>query len=448
MSERITTRCPGCHARFHVRAEQSGRTAKCPKCGSVFVVVAEGGRSSEPKLDDLAALAGGTIDESAPAMPPPAPPARSTGGPSRADHVGGGSRVPATSQRSGNPAKQFSTRRIVFGVLGLGVIAAAAVIVPHAIEIRRTQLETAEQFHKMAEGLEQMRRGAPPPLPRPRVSAEVVDVWSEPKIEGRVPPPLTPRLEGKFRVAEATVSLRTPGTRIRLVMPKTEARPGTMPCAFICPAGSNLLTGVAFDEGEQSDYDTLVETGIAVCFYSLDGVPQPGSGPDELQRSMSAYIASRGGLNNLQDAIDAVLAGVPEINEHQLATVGHSSAGTVALIGAAHEPRIDYVAVMAPVTDLTARVEPSLFDEKVIAFADRMSPVRTIGFRNPIFVYHCSEDRVVPVEESKKFQRAAPRLVELEVWPGDHAAALRKGLPRVRDWLKRKFGLAPRRGDG
>ncbi len=62
-------------------------------------------------------------------------------------------------------------------------------------------------------------------------------------------------------------------------------------------------------------------------------------GPDEI-RKYEAFRAADAGLINARNALEYTLAKVPEVNAKQLFSVGHSSAGTLALLFAEHEPRL------------------------------------------------------------------------------------------------------------
>src|SRR5690606_18484974 len=153
-------------------------------------------------------------------------------------------------------------------------------------------------------------------------------------------------------------------TTVTLVLPPGEHQAASLPCVFVAPAGSSGVFGVPFGDGEHEDYYGLLNAGMAVCFYTLDGTVQDAQNSHDLLLSLKIqqYLQSRSGLNNLSDAIDTVLASAPAVDPQRLAASGHSSAGTIALMAAAYESRIQTSAVMAPVIDLEKRMEGA-FDE-------------------------------------------------------------------------------------
>ena len=75
--------------------------------------------------------------------------------------------------------------------------------------------------------------------------------------------------------------------------------------------------------------------------YSLDGdLPQDRMGDvGAIRQASLAFRMARGGLSNAEIALEWLSKKVPEVNAKRIYTVGHSSAGTVALLVAEHNRR-------------------------------------------------------------------------------------------------------------
>lgn len=242
------------------------------------------------------------------------------------------------------------------------------------------------------------------------------------------------------RVGTVTVrGRRSASTDLKLVLPAGQHADHSVPCVFICPAGSNLLVGVPFGPNEQDDLDPLLSRGLAVCFYSLDGTVDDLQTTNErrLLSAMTQYRRSDAGMHNLSDAIDTVLANAPQVDPARLATCGHSSAGTVALMAAAREPRIRAVAAMAPATDLPKRLASvTSGDDRMSAYVRRISPSEVASFPCPIWIYHASDDENVPVSDSKAFAEKHRGHVTLRIAnTGGHVGAYTQGLPEAAHFL-------------
>ena len=153
--------------------------------------------------------------------------------------------------------------------------------------------------------------------------------------------------------------------RLWIYLPEGNVAPGSLPCVFIAGAGSTLLEGMQLGEGDQDEHYPYVKAGFAVVAYDLDGGGgaedvdfdvQPGQDVNvEQLTGYNAFRASAAGLINARNALEYTLANVPEVNRKQLFSAGHSSAGTLALLFAEHEPRLAGCVAYAPAIDLKNR---------------------------------------------------------------------------------------------
>lgn len=244
------------------------------------------------------------------------------------------------------------------------------------------------------------------------------------------------------------------GGYLYLYLPSGTHVPRSLPCVIIAGAGSTLMHGMDLlidEDGDMPEHLPYVQAGFAVLAYELDG-PDNLDSDDAEARAYKAFRASCAGLVNARNALEYLLAKVPEVNPNQIYAAGHSSAGTAALLFAEHEPRITGVLAYAPCTDvetfqqaglirLQSLVMPGLID-----FLCQSSPKTHVGrLKQPVFLFHTQDDDMSPFHKSREFVQmlqAQGTEVTFEIAPtGEHYdAMLDEGLPKGIDWLKQRTG--------
>jgi dipeptidyl aminopeptidase/acylaminoacyl peptidase len=185
------------------------------------------------------------------------------------------------------------------------------------------------------------------------------------------------------------------------------------------------------------------EKGIAVVLYSLDGnAPEDGASTAETSTAYEAFRAAKGGLANAKNALEFVLARMPKVAPSRIYAAGHSSAGTVALLFAAHEPRLAGCLAYAPVADveahhqdLSANPFAGIAFPGVKLFIRQSSPMTHAGrFTKPILLFHAADDDRVSSEDITKFTNAVKAKggsVKLEEVPtgGHYDSMIDLGIP-------------------
>jgi acetyl esterase/lipase len=244
-----------------------------------------------------------------------------------------------------------------------------------------------------------------------------------------------------------------PGHRglLWLYLPEGHHAPGSLRCVLIAPAGGDMLTGMSLGEGDQAEHLPYVNAGMAVVAYELDGNQVDESLDSDSPTAMyDAFRASCAGLVNARNALEFVLDQVPEVDPKQIYAAGHSSAGTLALLLAAHEPRLDGCVAFAPAADLVEHFEPlgmrvmgAIYPDAA-DFIVRSSPATHAQSINcPVFLFHADDDETVEPEQSRDFAErleAAGKPVELMSVPsGEHyEAMIDEGIPAAIEWIKRQ----------
>ena len=192
----------------------------------------------------------------------------------------------------------------------------------------------------------------------------------------------------------------------------------SLPCILICGAGSTLLRGMGLGEGDQPEHTALRSARAMRCVaYELDGPDTSEGDPASMQRAFKAFSDSRAGLVNARNALEYVLAKVPEVNPNQIYAAGHSSAATHALLFAEHEPRLAGVIAYAPAVDLPERFDNQMGLRAAVAHraglgrfrhAERPRHAPWRDLKSPTLLFHAEDDgNLSPSSRTKKFADAA-----------------------------------------
>jgi dipeptidyl aminopeptidase/acylaminoacyl peptidase len=238
--------------------------------------------------------------------------------------------------------------------------------------------------------------------------------------------------------------------KLWIYLPAGKHEAKSLPCVFIAPAGSNLMTGIALADGDRLEHLPYARAGFAVCAYELDGVRQ-GLAARDAFAAIKQFVAAHGGVDNARTAIDYVLARLHEIDAERLYVAGHSSAGTVALDVAAAEPRIKACCSYAGYPDLRKRFKPATVAtvnrnvEGFDAFLDAGSPVNHAAElkSKPVFLFSARDDTNTPtalVEDlASRIKQAGGDVKLVVVESGGHyRSMIDQGIPSGIEFLKAK----------
>lgn len=226
---------------------------------------------------------------------------------------------------------------------------------------------------------------------------------------------------------------------IWLYLPPGELTEASLPCVLIGAGGSNLLAGKALDDDDMAEHIPYVQAGFAVVAFSIDGDPRYTDQPYRKFRD------SFGGMVNARNALEFALAKAPEVDPERIFIAGHSSAGTLALLYAEHEPRLKGCVAYMPVYDVVSALgnSPALrtVDPDAPQFLSRSSP-RSFAdrLRCPVFLFGSEKDGNVPVATVRRAAsdlRSRGKEVTIDVAPsGDHyRAMIDRGIPAGIEWL-------------
>ncbi|HZN69751.1 MAG TPA: prolyl oligopeptidase family serine peptidase [Tepidisphaeraceae bacterium] len=260
-------------------------------------------------------------------------------------------------------------------------------------------------------------------------------------------PPSMESLEDEDGVQFGRIQLagRGPGQAMEmwLYLPPGKHAPKSLPCVFVAPAGTNLMTGMKLGDSDQPEHVPYVKAGFAVLAYEIDGEPEH-DGDSEMKRASRQFVMAEGGLANAKTAIEYVLAKVPEVDPNRLYCAGHSSAATLALQLASSDGRMKGCVAYAPATNVVEWMSEQALDQwdgvapGIGEFIRKYSPDKMPPPKCPVFLFHATEDENVSVEQSRAYKKLHPSQVKLiTLKGGDHYdSMLFKGMPAAIKWLK------------
>jgi dienelactone hydrolase len=242
-------------------------------------------------------------------------------------------------------------------------------------------------------------------------------------------------------------------TRLRVYVPAGEHAEHSLGCVLVGPAGTNLLTGNDLDDVNYHK-ETLpyALAGYVAVTYSLDGPLPPGSDGSNSADLATAYRGFSGayaGLANARAALEFVLVRLPQVNPTRIFAAGHSSAGTLALLFAEHEPRLKGCIAYAPCSDVESHLGVMLRllaasnqFPGIVDFAKRSSPgTHVTRIKCPVFLFWAADDQVVAPAELQRFAaeigKVRPDVTSRTVGSGGHYdAMIDPGIPQAIQWLR------------
>lgn len=248
-----------------------------------------------------------------------------------------------------------------------------------------------------------------------------------------------------------------PGERMkmRVYLPAGDHAGKSLGCVLVAPAGTPLLYG---NDMDNDDYhaETLpyVQAGYAVVFYSIDG-PVSGQNPAnaELAAAYKKFKAAQAGVVNGRNALEFVLAKLPAVDPQRIYSAGHSSAGVLSLLLAAHEPRIAGCIAYAPATNVELRLRDIANSPRyarllpgVKDFLHETSPINQVDkYTCPLFLFHARDDRNEPFRTTENFvnrlrEKGKEVTFATPFRGGHYQSMVREGIPRAIRWLKQQPG--------
>jgi dienelactone hydrolase len=246
--------------------------------------------------------------------------------------------------------------------------------------------------------------------------------------------------------------------KLWVYLPSGDHPAKSLPCILIAGAGSNLMTGMKLADGDVPEHLPYVRAGFAVVAYELDGMlnDRQNVTDADLIQSLSRFFAARGGVLNGKIALEYTLRKVPQVDPGRITAAGHSSAATLALLFAEHEPRLKSCLAYAPVpdieTDFLKQGGPDLVNNlKNGGARDLFGPFspRTAEAKlnRPLFLFYAKDDPAAPeLDAFASRMKAMNKPIRVETVPagGHYQPMIEQGIPAAIAWLDEQ-GAGPNR---
>lgn len=437
----IELNCPECGKAYKLPDTLAGKKARCKACSAVMVV------PKQDDIEDFADLADDDVEDYDAAPPPRRRSTRS----SRDQNE------PTPKRKSGKKSRRSGGKSVLsspwlwISVIGGGAL--LCIIVCCGMLPGMLQREAMKQAG--IDPAKQVPLGSPDSL----FPVALVPVPTFPDLG--TPQVLQPSGVRVYFFQMPKLRGAAPGHSMgmRVYLPPGDAAPKSIPCVLVAPAGTPLIHG---NDMDADDYhkETLpyAEAGMAVVFYSIDGPVTGGENAkdSEIAVAYHQFRAAHAGVVNGRNALEFALAKLPQVDPKRIYSSGHSSAGTLSLLLAAHEPRLAACVAFAPCTDVEVRQADIANNPAArLLFTDiknflRQSSPKTHAAKIgcPVFLFHAQDDGNVPVSESQLFAQqlqAAGKKAELKLVPtGNHYDSMvNEGVPAAVTWLKGLAGATP-----
>jgi dienelactone hydrolase len=447
----VSFECEGCGKEYTVRDEFAGKTGQCKQCGQKMTIPL--GRDSD-----------GYGLQTPPAAPEPEeipdsamlPPKRSGWATKPASSLGSSSEfAPPKPLSSSSKEKQGS---FSFGNNKIGGAIAGLVVVLMIVARGYFKWERAQARNARNNGQQNAMGPQNNANPLAFDRSGPIRLPNFPGIgPGREIEPGITFHEIKLGPARRPLgSIPGHGGKLWLYLPSGEHEAKSLPCILITGAGSTILTGMDLADEDRAEHLPYVRAGFAVLAFELDGVPQNKQKPsnEDMGESMFKFLNARSGLVNAHIALEYVLAKVPQVDPSRISAAGHSSAGTLAVLFAEHEPRLKTCVAFAPALDLEDRFgAESVAQFKNLGVGDlavRYSPKNNEDkLKAPLFLFHAEDDGNISVEMSKTFAndlKVKGKSITLDIVPsGNHCdSMINEGIPHAIAWLNEQ-GAGPNR---
>lgn len=440
----ITFECEGCGKLYTLRDELAGKTGQCKQCGQKMTIPME----SDSEGYGLEVAEPEPAPEAARLPPRAFKPAPQSAGVRRPEFD-----PPGRSKSKPKPKPKTS----FFGGGGGGERGALGILIAVALIGLRIYSRWDRAPGRNAQNV-QVNAGAPvDPL-----RGMMVDRSGPIRLPNFPEPGPAREIEPGVMLREVTLGPpRTPigtppgfGGKLWLYLPSGEHAPRSLPCVLITGAGSNLLTGMDLSDEDRPEHLPYVRAGFAVLAFELDGALPNRENSSSMERgqAMIRFLNARAGLVNAHIALEYALAKVPEVDPSRISAVGHSSAGTLAVLFAEHEPRLKACVAFAPAVDVEMRFGPGrvaqLSQAGVGDLCVRYSPRQNEDkLQVPLLLFHARDDSNVPAADTEAFAsdlQNKGKSVKLDlVDSGNHYdSMINEGIPHAIAWLNEQ-GAGP-----
>jgi dienelactone hydrolase len=199
-------------------------------------------------------------------------------------------------------------------------------------------------------------------------------------------------------------------------------------------------------EGDRDEHLPWVRKGFAVVAFEIEG-PLPEHPTDaQARQALEEFSDAKGGIEDAKAAFEYA-ASRPEVDARRIYIVGHSSAATLALQAAEHDPRLAGCVAFAPACDIGTRLAKAadLLDRLrpgTMALLREISPDRhAADLACPTLLFTARNDSNVPASSviafASQLQQTNHQVKLVTVNSGGHyQSMIDRGIPAAIDFLQ------------
>ena len=437
----ITFACEACGKSFTVPDNLAGKKGQCKQCGAKFAIPAR--KTADPfGLEDLASEA-----EEAEAVV-----------------------IPRATSRSSAPSKGDGTFLKVAIGAGAGVGLLAVLAITFSLLRKPTPPKPADDEDREARAnLSVPENVEDTPAPGKPAQASNPVPWTPAATNGRIPYPVFPE-PGPAHEIEPGITFqevdlgpphpsKPPGSsgKIWLYLPAGNHAARSLPCVLISDNRLLPFFGIELFETNQREHLPYARAGFAVVAFEVDGALDDPSKADreQLGQAMVQFFRANNGLVNAGVAFEYASKKIPAVDPNRISIVGRSVSGTLALIYASGESRIQSCVAIEPINDVEAYCTRSYGAELIgnIKKDDigdpfgKHSPKNRESFINcPLFLlYDAQGDSAGDLVPFINRRRAAGKPIMVKTFSkGSEDILFEQAIPAAVAWLKQQQ-LAPHR---
>ena len=279
-----------------------------------------------------------------------------------------------------------------------------------------------------------------------------MDFYRKPAVQFSAPRTISSSIPGVVRKEiRLRGDLGEPATQSKLwvYLPAGSHAPGSLPCVLIGPAGSRMVHGMELTGDDQAEHYPYAQRGFAVIAFEIDGaLPNEEPSEDQYRDAYMRFTDAAAGVVNARAALQYATTELPEVDRDRIFVAGHSSAGTVALLCAAHVKDLAGCVAYAPCSDVEGFLSEFVgdFEDTLPGMRQYMqdgSPMNNVrDLRCPVMIFHAVDDQVVGIGESNRYTsrvKQAGGNITMQLAPrgGHYDAMINEGITKAVAWMNR-----------
>ena len=216
---------------------------------------------------------------------------------------------------------------------------------------------------------------------------------------------------------------------------------------LVAPAGSSMYHGMPLVKEDEAEHIPYARAGMVVIAYETSGQIKNGTSNSSIKSAFSKFVRSKGGVLDAANALKAATGRFSFIDTDSIYSVGHSSAGTLALQVAQNSNSIKGCIAYAPVINLgpthifllqAAPETGKLF----LKYQQELAPSGHIDkLTSPVLIFQAADDRIVSAGDTERFVQSLSDYLKAHDFEkidtgGHYQSMIDVGIPRAIEWIR------------